>query len=103
MQNVGSVRNCTFGMAVSLGDHSPNHLLASTIDVVTWEDMDHDGVQDSDEPTINASTLSKLKTVELTKPDDTYLGFKWTFNESADSNYMGAWCTANLTFTANQP
>lgn len=103
LQNVGSVRNCIFDMAVSLGDHSPNHLLASKIDVELWEDKNHDGVQGDGEPTLNATTLTKLKTVELTKPDDTYLVFKWTFNESAEEEYMDAWCTANITFTARQP
>jgi predicted ribosomally synthesized peptide with SipW-like signal peptide len=105
LQNVGSVKGCPFDMAISDVKNSPNHSLASKINIEIWEDKNHDGVQDAEEmPVLYNGTLKSL-TIEskITQLDDAYVGFKWTFDPDASSIYMDTWCTANLTFTANQP
>ena len=108
LQNAGSVKGCPFDMAISDVKNSPNHSVSSQINVEIWEDKDHDGVQGSGEPTLYNGTL-KSTTIgdddanRITQLDDTYIGFKWTFNPNASSVYMDTWCTANITFIANQP
>ena len=105
LQNVGSVKGCPFDMEISDVKNSPNHSLSSKIDLEIWEDKNHDGMQDADEmPLLYDGTLKSLKIEgEMTQLDDTYVGFKWTFSPNASSVYMDTWCTANLTFIANQP
>ena len=102
LQNAGSVHDCAFGMEISDVKNSPGHSLASKIDLEIWEDTDHDGMQDAEEmPILYNGTLKSL-TIEnkIAQLDNTYIGFKWTFNEDASSIYMDTWCTANITFTA---
>jgi predicted ribosomally synthesized peptide with SipW-like signal peptide len=107
LQNVGSVRGCVFNMSVTkLASIPSSPALASKIDVVIWEENSSNLMQDSNEPSLYEGTLTHLKAsddIAFAKPDDTYVGFKWTFNESADEGYMNANCTANITFIARQP
>jgi predicted ribosomally synthesized peptide with SipW-like signal peptide len=105
LQNVGSVSNCPFDMAISDVKYSPNNSLSSKINVEIWEDKNHDGVQDSEEmPVLYNGTLKSLPIEnKITQFDDAYIGFKWTFDPDASSIYMDTNCSANITFTANQP
>jgi predicted ribosomally synthesized peptide with SipW-like signal peptide len=107
LQNVGSVKGCLFNMSVSkLASIPSSPALASKIDVVIWEENDSNLMQDSNESSLYEGTLTHLKAsddIAFAKPDDTYVGFKWTFDPDANSDYMDAECTANITFIANQP